>query len=72
MSWGGGTCGPFPGPGPKLAIRYIPPPIPVIITPGAASEICRAGVSKTGKYGIDRSRTNAIMIIFSTVPKPGF
>ena len=67
-----GLCGPFPRPGPKLAIRYITPPIPVITPPSAASEICRAGVSNTGNYGIDRSRANVIMIIFSTVPKPCF
>ena len=60
------------GPGPKLAIKYIPPPTPVTITPSAASAICRPSVSNTGKYGADKSRTKDMMIIFSRVPTPGF
>ena len=62
---------PSRGPGPRLAIRYNPPPKPVIKTPKAASINLRSIFSKVGRYGKRNSSTNAIMITLKIVPIPG-
>ena len=59
------------GPGPRLAIRYNPPPKPVTVTPTIPSIIFKPSWSNSGRYGRELSRTKAIMIMFSAVPRPG-
>jgi len=59
------------GPGPRLAMRYMAPPKPVMKTPEAAIRMFNENVSKFGRYGRLKSSTIEIIMMLKIVPRPG-